>query len=401
MKKRVMLVDRGLGFGGSLIVAARLARGLRETNFEPILASAMDIEIVKHHAGKDVITYQINEPINYVDRARISKSCKKMGPKAFQKIAIYTASFFIAILNFKYVMSLVRVIIREKIDIVHINQMGAPMLAALLTGRKTVVHLHGGFEQPMSKKGKAWFKLPTQIISISEYTKSRAVEAGIDKERIKVIPNPTSPDHTTYPDSALKSLRAQYSLQGKCVVSILGRLVAWKGQLQLLQAINLIRKTNLPVHVLIIGSDDEGAEDYHQQLEQYVTDHNLENMVTFTGYQQNVDIYYQISDIAAHCSIEPEPFGLVITEAMHNGCAVVASSLGAGSEIITNKVNGLVVNPRDTCALGEALLTLIEDKETRCLYSARAKQTCEEKYNTAAIAHAFATEYSTILETTS
>ena len=399
MKKRVMLVDRGLGFGGSLVVAARLARSLQDnTRFEPVVVSPIDTDIVQHHTGENIMIYKIHEPVNYITRAKISNFCKKIPYRIPQKIALYAMSVLADIANFKYVMSLAAIIVKERIDVVHINQPFSPILAALLTGRPSLFHLHGSGGRRMSIVYRLWLKIPKSAISISEYTKSRAVESGMDEGSIKIIPNPTSPTHSNYPQDSLNELRTRYSLQGKCIISIFGRLIAWKGQLQLLQAINLIYYTGLNIHILIIGDDGEGSENYRQQLDTYIIDRNLSDIVTFTGYQNDVDRFYQISDIAVHCSIEPEPFGLVITEAMQNGCAVIASSLGAGGEIITNKVNGLVVNPLDKNGLGEALLTLIEDSNMRALYSTRAKKISEERYNSAVIAHAFAAEYETLLK---
>ena len=79
MKKRVMLVDRGLGFGGSLVVAARLARSLQDnTRFEPVVVSPIDTDIVQHHTGENIMIYKIHESVNYITRAKISNFCKKI-----------------------------------------------------------------------------------------------------------------------------------------------------------------------------------------------------------------------------------------------------------------------------------------------------------------------------------
>ena len=393
-----MLVDRGLGFGGSLIVAARLARSLKDTTcFEPILISPMDADIVKHHTGEGINTYKITQPIDYIVRGKVSKILEKIRPRLLRKLVSYTATIFIEIVNLKYLFALAIIIIKENIDVVHINQPYAPILAALLTRRHSLLHLHGGTDKPMSKVQTFWLALPKRVVSISEHTKNCVVGAGMDGGRITVIPNPTSPTRFSYSADTLHDLRTQYKLHDKCVVSIFGRLIPWKGQLQLLQAISLIYRPGLNIHILIVGDDEEGYGDYRTQLEKYVIDHNLGSIVSFTGYQNDVDKYYQVTDIAAHCSIEPEPFGLVITEAMQNKCVVIASSLGAGGEIITDQVDGLVVDPLNDNALGEALLKLIENKSLRDLYSVRAKDTSDKKYDSTTIARAFAAEYEMIL----
>ncbi len=57
----------------------------------------------------------------------------------------------------------------------------------------------------------------------------------------------------------------------------------------------------------------------------------------------------------------PEPFGLVLIEAMARGKAVVASRAGGPREIVRDGETGLLVPPGDTEALARALRLLVDD----------------------------------------
>jgi len=74
---------------------------------------------------------------------------------------------------------------------------------------------------------------------------------------------------------------------------------------------------------------------------------------------------YAAMDIAVHCSVEPEPFGRVVIEAMAAGRPVVAYAMGGPKEIVVDGETGLLVPPGDYEALGRATLALLRDPDRR------------------------------------
>jgi glycosyltransferase involved in cell wall biosynthesis len=65
---------------------------------------------------------------------------------------------------------------------------------------------------------------------------------------------------------------------------------------------------------------------------------------------------------------------------MRSGGAVVATNHGAAAEIITNGVDGLLVEPGDASALSEAIARLLGDRDLRGRISARAALTVERRF---------------------
>ena len=66
-----------------------------------------------------------------------------------------------------------------------------------------------------------------------------------------------------------------------------------------------------------------------------------------------------------HSSIRPEPFGLVVVEAMLAGKSVVAASSGGPSEIVDPGVTGVLVPPGDAGELAGAIEALLADEARR------------------------------------
>jgi sucrose-phosphate synthase len=64
-----------------------------------------------------------------------------------------------------------------------------------------------------------------------------------------------------------------------------------------------------------------------------------------------------------------EPFGLTLLEAAATGLPLVATENGGPVDIIGNCKNGLLVDPLDRTAIAEALLKILEDRETWQTYS--------------------------------
>jgi glycosyltransferase involved in cell wall biosynthesis len=64
-------------------------------------------------------------------------------------------------------------------------------------------------------------------------------------------------------------------------------------------------------------------------------------------------------------SVWPEPFGLVVVEAMGQGTPVVASSVGGLAELVADGETGLLVPPGDPVALGAAVRQLVDDPAAR------------------------------------
>lgn len=85
------------------------------------------------------------------------------------------------------------------------------------------------------------------------------------------------------------------------------------------------------------------------------------------GRCDNIIDYFQKSSIFV-LSSRHEGFGLVLIEAMSQGCACIACDNGGRQkEIITNETEGLIISPGDVDAMADAIERLIKDAEYRLI----------------------------------
>ena len=142
--------------------------------------------------------------------------------------------------------------------------------------------------------------------------------------------------------------------------------------------------------------DALGDAEYPRMLRASAQELGISERVVFTGHVDNPIELMSVVDVVVHSSIEPEPFGLVITEAMSAGTAVIAARLGAPMEIIEDGVNGVLVNPEDPAEFA-AGLTRLTDETFRRTLAAEGRRTVVEKYSPETFAQRVEAVYSRAL----
>lgn len=379
-KISVLYVDQAVAFGGSLIVVGHIIEALDKNRFRPVVVAELDRSILKNHIEHDVPIYIVRRIYNYLHWMKTISIIRKLPGKYLRKLVNYMLSIVQALLNSVYFFSLVKVVISEKIDLIHVNN-GVnnfiPILIAILLNRKFVVHLHG-VENPGRIQKLVINKVPKFII-VSEFLKKKMITNHIPEDRMVVIPNSVKAKEIL--PYKIEELRTKYNIRkGELVFGIVGRVIRWKGHVEFLKAAKLVLKTLPETKVVIIGDISDGDAGYANYITEMVNDSGFKDRIIFTGYIPDVSVFYKIIDVCVHCSIEPEPFGLVITEAMSYGIPVIASDLGAPKEIITDCTNGYIIDPTSTEKLAKTIIKLLSDDELRKRIGWNGKQHVESNY---------------------
>jgi glycosyltransferase involved in cell wall biosynthesis len=112
---------------------------------------------------------------------------------------------------------------------------------------------------------------------------------------------------------------------------------------------------------LVVGEPEVYSLEYGPALRHLAADLGLGEAVRFTGYLQDTPTLLAAIDVLAHTSISPEPFGLVMLEAMAAGRPVVTPAEGGGPEIVVHGHTGLLYEPRNPAALAAAIIQLLSD----------------------------------------
>lgn len=176
------------------------------------------------------------------------------------------------------------------------------------------------------------------------------------------------------------------------VIVVVANLILYKGHADLLHALGRIAG-RLPWswRLLCVGRDDGIGE----SLRELAADLELDANVVWTGSRADVPGILASSDIGVLCSHE-EGFSNSVLECMAAGLPMVVTDVGGNAEAVQNGVTGYVVPPRDSMALGEAILNLAADPNRRDM-GRRGRQRVEETFSMAACVSAYEALYEELL----
>lgn len=148
--------------------------------------------------------------------------------------------------------------------------------------------------------------------------------------------------------------------RGKIILAV-GRVEAWfyKGFDILMQAWNKIEKDYPDWKLRIVG---HGTDNDKSRLQNLLNDYNR---MEFVEYTKDIQLQYRQSEIFV-LSSRYEGFGLVLIEAMSQGCACIACDYkGRQAEIVTDNEDGLLCASNDVDALARKIQLLIENESLR------------------------------------
>ncbi len=162
---------------------------------------------------------------------------------------------------------------------------------------------------------------------------------------------------------------------GRLNVLFVGRLEKRKGLRFLLRAWATVRE-QVPHARLIVVGEGRPLEGYRRfAARQGWTPDD----VYFAGHASAEDLprYYQTADIFCAPSTGGESFGIVLLEAMAAGTPVVASGIPGYRDVVADGRDGVLVQPKSSPALAEALVALLRNPEQRARLSAVGRETAK------------------------
>jgi glycosyltransferase involved in cell wall biosynthesis len=384
---KVAFVDTGLTAGGTYTVAGQLSRCLLDRGHSALLVGAAPPESLTEMLPAALPRVRLQMPFTYLDRLGSRDRLRDGGDGALTRLRLRLWARYGEICNIGYVWRLRNLLRRNRPDVVSVSNSLEAVFAAWLAARPIVYQLHGPLAATLGALDRAAFSKVTAFSAVSRYVADTAVSAGIAAERVTVLHNFLHPraDQPTREDS-----RRMLGLPPDVpVVAMVGRIVPWKGQVELVRAVAEAARRHPRIHLLIAGDAADGTEQYLRDVHACVAQGGLAERTHFTGHLADSYLAYRAADVLAHCSIDPEPFGMVLLEAMDAGTPVVAANSGGPLEIIEDGVSGLLVDPKDPHRLADALSTLLTEPERAEAIRARARLRLREKFSPDVAAHKY------------
>lgn len=280
------------------------------------------------------------------------------------------------IANLKTIYELVKLLKKEKPDIVHTHAPIASVLSRIackISGVQCVVYTAHGFyfHDEMSKLQYSFFfrieKIMAKYFTDYLFVQSKEdTDLSISKKflsRNKIsyigngvdIKNKFNPQR--YSQEKKISIKKELGIHGEdTIISFIGRLVEEKGIIDLLKGFSKIKNKNLKL--LIIGDVAPGERDLKtvKEIEEYKTNKNI----IFTGRREDVNNLLMISDIFCLPSYR-EGLPRSIIEAMSMKNAIIATNIRGCREQVQDGVNGFLVPLNNPEIIADKINTLIDN----------------------------------------
>jgi glycosyltransferase involved in cell wall biosynthesis len=154
---------------------------------------------------------------------------------------------------------------------------------------------------------------------------------------------------------------------GTVRVGLIATFARWKGHTVFLEALARV-PSEVPIRGYIIGGpiyQTDGSQWSLLELQRKAEDLGLAGRVGFTGFLEDVPAAMRSLDVVVHASTEPEPFGMVIIEAMACGRAVIATQAGGAAELFVDGENALAHPPGDSATLARQMERLSSNQQLR------------------------------------
>ena len=275
----------------------------------------------------------------------------------------------------KIIYQLVKIIRQEKIDILYTHSWSPVIggyLAAKITNKILITIAHSNYQSPWQRY---LIGLGRYVICPSQATaRFLSTHSSIPFSKIKIIPRGIDINR-------FKFIDPQDKLQQTINIGIIGRLSPPKGHFIFFEAMKQVSLTVPNIKILVVGGAfSAGQFSYLNQLKALSSELELQDKTEFLGRRYDIPEIISQPDILVLATIDSESFGLVIIEAQAAGVPVVATRVGGPEEIIDDYRTGLLVAPKNSKEIVQAVLKIINDQNFSSFLAQNVYQKLKTKF---------------------
>ncbi len=213
--------------------------------------------------------------------------------------------------------------------------------------------------------------------------------SGVDFERLRDRPDSSA---------AVAELRSELRAQPHEVfVLMVGRMVRHKGVREFLRAARRVRSSRPHVRFVLVGPiASEGRQAVsRREIDRFSAD------VDYLGRRDDIPTLLELADVFALPSYYREGVPRVLLEAGAMGLPLITTDMPGCREVVEHDVNGLLVAPRNTQQLAQAVERLVDSPSARQRMGARNRIAIPRAFGLDHVADQYAEIYNRLLQKSS
>ena len=375
----VLYLDNTFTFGGAINSLLNVLKSIDTDRFIPVLVSGQPESLIRQKCGS-IHYYKVDLKLPWIHNSRYQR---------IAKFPVFRLKLFLTLLNVLRNVYWVLFITlpeavryykigkRHEARIVHLNNILGSQLAGIIAAKllkvPCVAHLRD-FEEihPITK---FYAGLIDRHIAISTAVKKNLMSLGVPNDKIRVVFDCIDLDEFDA-DVPAQDLKREFGLEdGDKAFGLFARIVEWKGIREYVAAAQDLLAEFPRAKAFVVGGVSDGAEAYYSEIKSMVCGSHYADRFVLTGYRHDVPALMKLMDVVVHNSLRPEPFGMVIIEAMAMGKPVVAAAGGGPEDIVIDGVTGFLFSVHDKKALNRHVTKLLNDPEmSRKMGSGRKRE---------------------------
>lgn len=197
------------------------------------------------------------------------------------------------------------------------------------------------------------------IVVLSSAIKNKTLKLS-ENINIKIIPSAYSKLNIN--DNEVKNIKNRF--KNKFLLGNIGELDnSDKGQYYLIEALKKLQISHSDIDLILVGRGKD-EQNYKKQSKEL-------NNITFEGFVDNVGDYIKCFDLFIFPSLN-EGLGSILLDIMQTKVPIIASDVGGIPDIIKNNKNGILIEPKNSDAIYDAIVKLYNDKNLREKLSSEA-----------------------------
>lgn len=289
------------------------------------------------------------------------------------------------------IIKLIRVVKREKIDMISSHWLLPNGLIAAVVSRLTgipyVVTLPGsdvyvaGMNNLFGKLAVFAANGAKVVLADSPFFLGKIRKLGANPKQTKIVPYPVVVDKYKPNQEGVPALKKKFGFDSRDIIILaVGRLIEKKGFRYLIKAVKNISRSSQQIRLMIVGEGDlkEELEVLSgDALNRYIFFAGNINRNEILAYYNMADIFVMPSSADEYGNIDDQPVALL--EAMSCGLPVIATNFPGISMTVQDNVNGFLTPQKNIVAIQAGLKKLISSSLLRKQMGAKSREIAIEK----------------------
>ena len=346
--KNILYLHAGAEKYGADKILLELVTGLDKSKFHPIVVLPNDGILKDKLIENGIETYVVHYPI--------------LRRKYFNLKGIinYGLSYF------GKSNEIVKLLKNKKIDIIHANT--TAVLEGIYLKKKLkcklIWHVHEIILKPaIINKIISYLigRYADKCVAVSKAVKKHLIDSKfVDEDKVEVIYNGVDTERFN-PNVENKYLYKEWNIPNEAIkVGMIGRVNAWKGQNDFLDAAEGLLKKYSNLYIFIVGSAFAGEEWRVDELKKKIADSKNRDRIVFSEFRTDTPEIHSFFDVLVLPSTNPDPLPTVVLEAMGCGTPVVGYNHGGVTEMVVSGETGLLAEVKNSKDLERKIQQVLE-----------------------------------------